>query len=369
MQESEHKVLKKKKIIFFMANLHAGGAERVTTNIIRQVDKEQFDITLLIVSKEGEYLNDIPSYVDIVNLDIKRVLFSIFKLRKFLQKINADILYSTSYHTSIAIYLALKGIKNRPYILSRNPISPKLLIEQVGLSFIWRVLLEKAYRSSDRVIAQTPEMRDEIIQYYGVNSKNVDVFINPLDSDNIDKKIENITNPFDKKRINVVAAGRLAEQKDFDVLLYAFKNVVKENSSFVLHIIGRDDGEEENLKSLCKKLNLQNSVKFWGFQKNPYRFFYFSDLFVLSSKREGLPNAVLENLYLKKPIVATDCIPFMSELITDKKNGFIVDVGDIDALGNAIINYNKLNTSEEMIKSSSVKELFRAIIEQKEERK
>jgi len=326
-----------------MANLLGGGAERVTVNIIKQLDKEKFDISLVMVSLEGVFLNEIPSHVKIINLNAKKTLYSIFKFRSIIKKIKPDIIYSTLFHTSIAQYIALFNVKDRPKIILRNPTSPKLLFQEGGLGFLWKFLLKKAYKSADKILAQTPEMQDEISYYYDIKQKYVDIFINPLDTNGIDHKVNNIANPFDDEKINVVAAGRLTQAKAFDTLLYAFKEVIEKNNKFILHIIGRDDGEKETLLALQKNLGLEKNVNFLGFQDNPYRFFYFSDLFVLSSRREGLPNAVLENLYLKKPVIATRCIPFMSKIINSGKNGYIVDVDDITGLSMAIINYKTLD--------------------------
>ena len=206
-----------------------------------------------------------------------------------------------------------------------------------------RLLLEKAYRSADKILAQTPQMRDEISNCHTINIDKIESFLNPLDTELIDKKIANSSNPFDNTMINIVAAGRLSTVKGFDTLINAFNLVLKRNSSFFLHIIGRDAGEKKNLEKMIIELSIENRVKFWDFQDNPYRFFYYSNLFVLSSRREGLPNAVLENLYLKKPIVATRCIPFMNELIDDGKSGFLVDVDDYIALSKAILNYKKMD--------------------------
>jgi glycosyltransferase involved in cell wall biosynthesis len=331
----------KKKIVFFMANLHSGGAERVTANIIKLLDKDKFDIKLLMVSKEGPFLEEIPSYVDIINMDVKKTILSIFKLRTFIKEFKPDIIYSTLFHTSIAVYFALKFIDKKPYILARNPTSPKLLVEE-GLSSIWKYFLEKSYESADKILAQTPEMKNEISQYYGVAKEKIDILINPLDTESIDKKIKSIDNPFDTNKINVVSAGRLTYAKAFDTLLYAFKEVILENNRFRLHIIGRNDGEGEKIKELCTKLALNEYVQFLGFQSNPYKYYYYSDLYVLSSRREGLPNTVLENLYLNKPIVATNCIPFMYELIDENKNGYIVDVDNVKDMAKAILNYKKL---------------------------
>jgi len=353
----------KKKIVFFMANLHGGGAERVTTNIIRQLDPDLFDITLLMVKKEGEFLKDIPSYVKITDLQVKKTILSIFKLRDFIKQYEPDIVYSTMFHTSIALTLALLGIKKKPYTVLRNPTSPKLLITEDNLPFLWRILLELSYRKANKILAQTPEMKEEIIEYHHINKDKIEVFLNPLDTKNIDQKIKNKNNPFNAAKINVVAAGRLTEAKAFDTLLYAFQKVVQKDNRFMLHIIGKDDGEEKNLLKLRDELGLSEYVSFLGFQENPYRFFYFSQLYVLSSRREGLPNTVLENLYLKKPIIATECIPFMNKLIHDGKNGYIVSVDDITSLSNAILNYKDLLPISEEVSIAGTLTLFNDVLE------
>lgn len=325
-----------------MANLHGGGAERVTANIIRQLNPDIFDITLLMVQKEGVFLKDIPEYVNIVDMQMKKTILSILKVRTFIKAFQPDIVYSTMFHTSIALTLALLGMRKKPYIILRNPTSPKLLEEEGRLSYIWKKFLVYSYKHADRILAQTPEMGDEIARYYHIPSNKIKVLLNPLDTEMIDQKIKDQISPFDMTKINIVTAGRLTYAKAYDTLLHAFKHVIESNKSFFLNIIGEDDGEENELKVLCNKLGLTEYVKFWGFQANPYKFYFYGDLYVLSSRREGMPNALLENLYLKKPVVATNCIPFMKELVHNGKNGLIVPVDDVKALSEAILNCQTL---------------------------
>ena len=225
----------------------------------------------------------------------------------------------------------------------RSPNSPKLIIENNSLTNIKKFLLELAYKNADLIIAQTPEMRDEINRYHDIDLNKITTFLNPLDTETIDTQIKNIENPFNPKKINIVAVGRLHKQKGFDILIKSMKKVVNRNPNFFLHIIGKDKGEEENLKELINKLDLNNYVKLYGFQNNPYKFYYYSDLYVLSSRWEGLPNTVLENLYLEKPIISTRCIPFMDKLIQNNKNGILVKVEDVTSLADAIFNYKKIS--------------------------
>jgi glycosyltransferase involved in cell wall biosynthesis len=211
-------------------------------------------------------------------------------------------------------------------------------------------LLNKAYKNATMVIAQTPEMKYELIEFHKLDKNKIEVILNPIDTSLIDKKTQNELNPYSSENnVNIVAAGRLARQKGFDTLIKAFAYVVRKNVNFKLYIIGNNAGEEVYLRQLVSQLDLENTVYFLGFQENPYKFFKYADAYVLSSRWEGLPNTVLENLYLKKPIIATRCIPFMEELIKDKKNGLLIDVDNIEELSNAILNYKIINVEHSSV--------------------
>jgi len=350
----------KSKIIFYLPNLHGGGAERVAVNMIRQLNKQKFDVSLALVDNTGVYKSLIPDHVTIYDLKAKKTILSLFKLRKLIQKSQPDIVFSTLFRAHNVLYLALLGINKKPIIILRSPNSPKLVLEHNQLSRLTKFLLEKAYRNADMILAQTPEMKDEIIKYHHITGSKIKVFLNPLDTNLIDEKIQNVVTPFDNDMINVVAAGRLTKQKGFDILIQAFRYVVDKNNDFILHIIGSDSGEKENLEKMVRDLNLEKNVKFLGFQENPYRFFLLSDLYVLSSRWEGLPNTVLENLYLEKPVVATKCIPFMSQLINDGENGFLVDVGNISQLAEAILKFKSIDSEKNvpLVCNSDVDKLF-----------
>lgn len=351
---------RKKKVLFFLPNLNGGGAERVTVTILRQLDENKFQIFLVLVDSSGKLSDLIPSHVKIYDLRVKKTMFSIFKLRKIIRQIKPNFVFSTLYRTHIAVYIAQIGINKKPTIIFRSPNSPKLLLRKKQLNRFMIYLLERAYKKADLIIAQTPEMKEEIIDCHAIEDYKIKVLLNPIDTDLINQKVKNIQNPFDSNYRNVIAAGRLTEQKGFDVLINSFKRIIQKNDKFRLYIIGANDGARIKLVSLVRSLELDENVFFLGFQTNPYKYFYYSDLYVLSSRWEGLPNTVLENLYLKKPIVATKCISFMETLIENGKNGILVEIENQETLATAILNYEKINVEHITIDftTSNFEEVF-----------
>ncbi|HFU76188.1 MAG TPA: glycosyltransferase [Arcobacter sp.] len=334
----------KKKILFFLPTLNGGGAERVSVNLMKQLNRKLFDIYLVLVEETGEYLALIPSDIKVYSLESKKTLYSLFKLRQLIKELQPDIVYSTLYRSHVALFLSLIEIGKRPKTIMRMPNSPKSVIDNKEISRVMKYLLDKALKSSTKVIAQTPDMKEEIAFYHNIKVDKIDILINPLDKAFIDKSIEESINPFNNHYINVVASGRLMYQKGYDILIQAFKKVYERNNNFRLFILGGDyAGEQKKYENMVEALELKGVVNFLGFQKNPYIFYNNANLFVMSSRWEGLPNTILENLYLQKPIVATKCMPFMKNLIEHGQNGFLVEVENSEKLADAILSYEKLS--------------------------
>jgi len=353
--------MSKIKVMFFLPMLTSGGAERVSINILNQLDRNIYDIHLVLGTLGGDAIHILPQDIEVYDLKSPRTIFSIWKLRKQINKLQPDIIFSSLNRAHIALNLSLTGMGKRPKVLMRIPSSPKLVFKYNEMGKVFKFLLEKALDNADTVIAQTPEMKEEIVHYHNVAIKKIKILINPLDIQNIDRSIIEPLKIFDNKHINIVASGRLSVEKGYDVLLNAFAIVLQKNPNFRLYIIGADyNNELKKYQEIINKHQIHNFVNFLGFQKNPYKFYQHSDLFVLSSRREGLPNTVLENLYLNKPIVATTCIPFMHTLIKDGRNGFLVPVEEVEMLSSAILRFKEIDPAYKTItfNNTSANKLF-----------
>jgi glycosyltransferase involved in cell wall biosynthesis len=132
----------------------------------------------------------------------------------------------------------------------------------------------------------------------------------------------------------VLAVGRLTYQKDFSTLLRAFATV-REKMDARLVILG-DGPDRRNLESLATKLDIENHVDFPGYVDNPYPYLKRADLFVLSSRYEGLPNVLIEAQICGAPIVSTDCPTGPDEILMKGRAGVLVPVGDAASMAVAM---------------------------------
>ena len=336
--------MKKKKILFLLPNLEAGGAERVLINYTRILDAAKYEMTLIIINDYGDLQNYIPGHVKLVNLNIKRSRYAFLKLIQATNSIQPDYIFSSTNRTNILLLLIKPFLKGSPKIIIREPSSPKALYETKYLKKYYKLLSCFLYPRANKIIAQTESMKNEIERIYHINDRKVINIQNPLDTNYINSSLKQSKNPFNCSTTNIVAAGRLRKIKGFDILIKSFKKVLASDENFRLYILGKKTGTEsctQELEKLIKTLNLQKFVKLIGHKKNPYPYYKNADLFVLSSRWEGMPNVVLENLYLGTPVVATRCVPILSELIHDGENGKLVDIGNTDQMAVAILNYSK----------------------------
>ena len=191
--------------------------------------------------------------------------------------------------------------------------------------------------SADKVIVNSLEFKKKFKTKFKIDAECI---YNPLNKKEIIKKSKIKSKiKFDKKKLKLINVGRYADQKDQLTLLKAV-NRIKDKIKFNLLLVGRGV-EKENLIKYIYENNLSKQVKLIDFQNNPFNLIKSSDVFILSSLYEGLPNVLLESQVLKKFIISSNCPTGPREILLNGKAGFLFNVGDYIKLSNLILYYSK----------------------------
>jgi GalNAc-alpha-(1->4)-GalNAc-alpha-(1->3)-diNAcBac-PP-undecaprenol alpha-1,4-N-acetyl-D-galactosaminyltransferase len=316
-------------------SLSSGGAERVITRMANYWAERGWEITLLIFTdgKEAPFyaLNQLIDYrpLDIATVSPNPVagilnnLSSVGLLRTAILASNPDVVISFMEQTNVTTILATRSL-NIPVLVSvRN--DPAML----SPGKMWEILLRWTYPFADQVVVQTERAGN----YFSAKLQDRIVVIpNPVILPPPEPSGEVATLPGDR---SLIAVGRLVPQKGFDLLLQALAQIKDTHPDWVLTILG--EGElRSQLESLRDQLGLTDRVYFPGRVKNPHEFLKQADIFIMSSRFEGFPNALCEAMVCGLPVISTDCPNGPREIIRDGVDGILVPSEDVSALATAM---------------------------------
>lgn len=326
-----------KRKVLFCVPPNVGGAERVTLTIAKLLDREKYDVKVVIVGRtKGEIETFIPPNTGVIHIYVRNIWdFLILKLIKLIKKEKPTHVFSSLHYLSIRIIIATKFFKNiKSVIRSDNYLSTlrKHSLFQVLHTFPW----------ADILIAQQEEMQEEMQIAFSRYNKNIKVHClhNPIDVESIER-LKNADSPYlDNKEIRFVWTARYSKNKGQDLLIRAFKIVHANIANAHLYLVGKvveNDPYIMEIRQFLEQNNLTHCVHMVGFDKNPYRWIKHADCFVLPSRIEGLPNALIEAMYLGKPVVATKCIPIIERIVKDGYNGILTEIDDAKSLSDGMM--------------------------------
>lgn len=321
----------KKKILLFIAS-GGGGAEKVSTIYSRILHRAGFQVKNIILdSNNKDIYKFLPKEIEYEVISGTSRIARYLKIAKTIFRENPDIVFSSATALS-AVLVIVSMIKRNTKVITRQCFTPGTKSKWVERTIA--LLFDRAKVN----IAQTVEMRDEMISRYHLNPTKVVAINNPLDLVDIHKKTSDI-NRKHKVDYSYVTVGRIDPQKDYITLVKAFALVVKEKTEAHLTIIGskRSESYYQQVIDAVVSSKLEGNISFVDYTDNPFKYELESNCFVLSSVTEGLPNVLLEAMFLNIPCVATRSIPFIASVIKQGVNGYTVEVGDYKGLAEAML--------------------------------
>jgi GalNAc-alpha-(1->4)-GalNAc-alpha-(1->3)-diNAcBac-PP-undecaprenol alpha-1,4-N-acetyl-D-galactosaminyltransferase len=245
---------------------------------------------------------------------IRANLQRVARLRAILKSTRPHAVLSFMTESNILTILAGMGLNLRVAVSER--VQPAF---HSAFPWTWRMLRRVMYALADAVVAQT----EDAAQWLRRNCRAaVTVIPNAL---------RDLPEASSERETLIIAVGRLAHQKGFDVLLRAFARIAPNFESWRLAIIG-EGAERQTLERLCGELSLEDRVEFVGQTPDVVAWMVRAGLVVQPSRFEGFPNVVLESMGLGAPVISSDCHSGPSDLIEDGVNGRLVPVGEVEAL-------------------------------------
>jgi glycosyltransferase involved in cell wall biosynthesis len=338
------------RVLFAIASLEGGGSERQVVNILRHLDRSQFEPHLYLVRRAGGFLSEVPDDVPITAFDdvsnpggiylpgrIRRAQIAHFA--SALTDLQIDIVYDRTPHMTLIAGPACRqsGVPHLSTIVS-NPSHD--LSDNIG-RFRWLKyrVLRRAYRNAYRVITNSEPLAKACRKFYNLKLEQVAVLSNGFNFDQISElaalQIDRQDRP--AGTFHIVAVGRLEECKGFDILIDALNELVnvRGQTDIALSIAGRGSGEAQ-LKRRVDQHCLEQVVRFVGFHPNPYPLVRSANLFCLTSRYEGMPNVLVEAMSLGVPVLSTDCPEGPRDILQNGSLGTLVPHLDTQAIADGI---------------------------------
>jgi glycosyltransferase involved in cell wall biosynthesis len=319
--------------LLLIPHLGGGGAERVAALLARGLSEEKYELHLGLITQaqSGETL---PASVHLHTLGARRVRAGAIRLLRLVRSLKPDLILSGMAHLNFLVLLLRPFFPRGTRVLVRQNGTISAIL--AGAPWYTRVLYRFLYRRADGVICQSQSMAEDLARELSIPEKLLTVLPNPVDVEDIRASICLNSVPQIDLGPRLLAVGRLAAEKGHDLLLKAMVSVRREYPQASLLIAGAGP-DEAALKVECHALGLDEAVRFAGYVDHPWTLFSASTLFVLSSRHEGLPNALLEAAAAGLPIVALPASGGVAELLRDQHGVWLAPVITADALAASLL--------------------------------
>ncbi len=316
-----------------MPSIEVGGVEKNLFIISNYLSEKLQKVSLITISKKHK--NKFHSKIKIIcsknnawDSTPKRIKFFVCLCLLFAEILKNRNVAVLCFQGNIYCTLLCKLLKIK--IIVRSNSSPSGWSQ----NFIKKILYKKILNLADKIVVNSIEFKKELKTKFNLNATCI---YNPLNAKKIKElsKIKIKNNFFKRNFVNIINIGRFTEQKDHLTLLRSI-NLLKNRIKIKLLIIG--DGVNKNkILEYIKLKKLTRVVRVKKFTNNPYPFIKAADLFILTSKFEGLPNVLLEALTLNKFVISSNCPTGPKEILINNKGGLLFKVRDYIGLSEKIL--------------------------------
>lgn len=356
--------MRKKNVIIRSGSLRMGGLERVLIEVLQNIDKKKYNLTLVIDDDCGQgniFEKDIP----------KEIPYYFLKPQKLIEKTNyyksrrKNILYKLMYniYMNIETYIKSKNIKK--LIKKLGKIDVFIDYDAGATKYIENIEADKKVvwihnsipnlkkseskikrfgkrlEKYNKIVAICDEMKEELTDIYPNLKEKIIRIYNPFNFSRVLNLKDDLSELNEKDRNLLkedycIAISRLdTVQKDYKTLLKAFQILKLKGIDKKLYIVG-DGPSKEGIENMIKEYDIIEEVKLLGRFKNPYIWLNNADFFIHSSKYEGFGLVLIEAAILDKLVISSNCPVGPTEILENGKSGILFNVGASEELAEKI---------------------------------
>lgn len=322
-------------MLLLIPHLRGGGAEQVARLLAQGLSPEKYEVHLAAVTESFVRAGSLPPRLKAQALGARNVRTSALKVLRLIWRLKPAVILSGMAHLNFLVLLLRPLLPRGTRVLVRQNATVSLTVASGALPVYTRVLYRILYRQADRVICQSSAMARDLAYFTGTRTDLISVLPNPIDAEGI-RAARATPIRWAGPGPHLLAVGRLSHEKGFDLLLRAL-SIVRESFPSISLTIAGSGPEEDALKLDCGALGLESAVHFAGYLDSPYSLFPGANLFVLSSRYEGLPNALLEAAAADLPIVAFPSSGGVVDFLRNRPQTWIAERISAQALAAGII--------------------------------
>lgn len=328
------------RVLFVLPRMVAGGVERATLNLIAGLQQHGVDCRLALGHCRGELLDEARRLVAVDEVAIHGDILFVTGLLPVLRRYRPTHVVTAFADVSLMTMMASRLVRCRAAIV----VGVHGTHRKAAASGGWRAFVQYhtygrlagiVYRNCDAIVAVSDGVASDVRERYPHGADRLVMIHNPVVGDAMRERLVRLPHRKERKPpFRLVALGRLAHEKGFDVLLRALPLIVAHHD--VRLVIHGEGAERRYLQALIDTLGLQAQACLMGNTSDPLSALSDADVFVFPSRHEGFGVALVEALACGCQVVASDCPHGPAEILRHGKLGQLVPPGDSAALAQAI---------------------------------
>ena len=334
------KSLNKKRISLILPSFKYGGAEKNLINLANFFHKKNYKVDVLVLNNNGLMKDLLSPKINIINFNKSKSSHSIIKLAKYFFINKPSFHFSSIRHLNVlSIICSILSLKKIKIIIRESNVVSNFDPNVKSFTHkIYSFLNKYLYPLSFKIIAVSFAVKKSLINELNLKKNLIITIYNPINlNEKFHKKTQAIYHKFINNNNNnvVLSIGSLTKQKNHELLIRSFAEVLKKRNAYLI-IIGEGD-QKNRLINTCEMLNISEFVDFYGTTNNPYFFLNNCKVFVLPSLWEGFPNVLLEAISCTSQIIATNCEGGSFEILKNYKYATLIKNNDLNDLTDNIL--------------------------------